>query len=109
VFQGFQSAFQVYYTAGYLVGFPIAAFIAGWFTRSNREQSLVLALLTALIVFLVADALVFALGYGWLGSLIGYDKAWAAGVAPFLFWDAVKVALAALITTGAWRTFGGKA
>ncbi len=107
VFQGFQTGAQVYYTAGYLAGFPIAAFVAGWFTRSNRLQSIVPALLTALVVFLVADAIVFGLGYTWLASLIGAEKAWAGGVAPFLLWDALKVGLAALITTGAWRTVGG--
>ncbi len=104
VFQEFKTGAQVYYTAGYLAGFPIAAFVAGWFTRSNRIQGVVPALVTALIAFLVADAIVFALGYTWLANLIGADKAWAGGVAPFLLWDGVKVALAALITTGAWRT-----
>ena len=107
VFQGFQTGAQVYYTAGYLAGFPIAAFVAGWFTRANRLQAVLPALLTALVVFLVADAIVFALGFTWLANLIGSEKAWAGGVAPFLVWDALKVGIAALITTGAWRTVGG--
>lgn len=106
VFQGFKSVYQVYFSAGYLVAYPFAAFIAGWFTRNNRNMGFVPALATTLVAFLAADALVFALGYAWLANLIGTEKAWAGGVAPFLLWDAVKVATAALITTGAWRTFG---
>ena len=108
VFQGFQNVWQVYYTAGYLVGFPLAAFVAGWFTRGLPGLGLVPAFLLALLVFLVADGIVFGLGYSWLAHLIGADKAWAGGVAPFLLWDALKVAIAALITTGAWQSVAGK-
>ena len=104
VFQGFQTIWQVYYTAGYIVGFPIAAFVAGWFTQNNRSLGYVQALLVTLVTFLAADAIVFVLGYGWLASLIGGEKAWAGGVAPFLLWDALKVGIAALVTTAAWRT-----
>ncbi len=104
VFQGFKSAYQVYYSAGYLVAYPFAAFIAGWFTQNNRNIGFLPALLATLVTFLAADALVFVLGYAWLATLIGTEKAWLSGVAPFLLWDALKVSLAALITTGAWRT-----
>ena len=109
VFQEFKNGFQVYYTAGYLVAFPIAAFVAGWFTGGNRMQAFLPALLNSLLVFLVADAIVFGLGFAWLAYLIGANKAWLGGVAPFLFWDALKVGLAALIVTGAWRGFSGRA
>lgn len=111
VFQGFKSAFQVYYSAGYLIAYPFAAFIAGFFTRdiqNFRQRGFVPGFLTALIAFLAADALVFALGYAWLANLIGGEKAWYGGVAPFLIWDGLKVAIAALITVGAWQTIGDK-
>ena len=107
VFQGFQTGAQVYYTAGYLVGFPIAAFVAGWFTLHLRSLPFSNALMTSLAAFLAADVVVFVLGFAWLANLIGAEKAWAGGVAPFLLWDALKVVLAALIAIGAWRTLGG--
>ena len=104
VFQGFKSAWQVYYSAGYLVAYPFAAFIAGWASQYSRGMGFLPGLLAVLAAFLAADALVFVLGYAWLANLVGPDKAWLGGVAPFLLWDALKVAVAALITTGAWRT-----
>jgi biotin transport system substrate-specific component len=106
VFEGFSGGLSILgsFTAGYLIGMPIAAFIAGWFTRSIRTMALPLALAVAFMAFVVADTVVFGLGYAWLSHLIGSEKAWAGGVQPFLLWDALKMALAAAIVTGAWRT-----
>lgn len=88
-------------TAGYLIAFPIAAAIAGWMTSGGRGRSIV----TALLACLAAEAVIFALGYAWLGSVIGYDKAWLFGVQPFLLGDGIKTLIAALLSQTAWRNF----
>jgi biotin transport system substrate-specific component len=78
-------------TGGYLLGYGLAvAMLAefkerGWY---NTRRGMVLALLAA-------DAGIFALGFAWLTVLIGPEKAWSAGVVPFLLGDALKVALVA--------------
>ena len=45
----------------------------------------------------------YACGAGWLATFIGVEKAWFAGVQPFLIGDAVKVVIAALLAQTAWR------
>jgi biotin transport system substrate-specific component len=86
-------------TSGYLVSYPIAAAIVGWMTSGGRGRSFVYALLGCL----AAEVVIFALGFGWLATFIGASKAWLAGVQPFLLGDAVKLAIAALISQTAWR------
>ena len=57
---------------------------------------------------LVAEAVMMAMGFAWLATLIGADKAWQFGVAPFIVPDLVKVALAAAIVPAVWSLLPGK-
>jgi biotin transport system substrate-specific component len=50
----------------------------------------------------VGHAMVFAFGYAWLAKLIGPEKAFAVGVAPFALATVVKTVLAAAIVRAAW-------
>jgi len=43
---------------------------------------------------MIADAIILALGVSWLSSIIGFQKALAVGVIPFLPAEALKIALA---------------
>ena len=52
---------------------------------------------------LVADILVFALGFVWLTTLIGAAKAFEFGVVPFVLGDLVKIALASAIVAATWK------
>src|SRR4051812_3421755 len=93
-------------TGGFLAGFVIAAAIIGWATDRGWDRSI--GLLAA--AMLIADAVVFALGFGWLSWLaavgtghgIGPAKAFAGGVQPFILGDLVKIALAACVIPAAW-------
>ncbi len=71
-------------TAGYLVGMLVAVGIVG-LARTASERAWAMLLGTVAI---------YTLGAGWLGHLIGVDKAITLGVVPFLLGDAVKAALA---------------
>jgi biotin transport system substrate-specific component len=80
-------------TGGYLVGFIACAAIVGHAAETWARGS-ILKLGAAM---LIGDAVVFALGMLWLGTLLGWDKPilqW--GLTPFLLGDLVKIALAAV-------------
>ncbi len=85
-------------TGGYIVGFVAAAAVVGALAERGWHRSIVLS--TAAMT--LGMTLIYLFGAGWLASLIGLDKALAAGVLPFLLGDAVKIALAALIVPGSW-------
>ncbi|MEM0899413.1 MAG: biotin transporter BioY [Pseudomonadota bacterium] len=89
-------------TGGFLVGFLVCAAIIGFAVDRGITKGWVgtfAALLTGITV-------VFALGYAWLAHLIGPEKAWQFGVAPFILGDAIKVVLAALIGKGVIKGAG---
>jgi len=43
-----------------------------------------------------------AMGFAWLATIIGAEKAWQFGVVPFIVPDLVKVALAASLVPAVW-------
>jgi biotin transport system substrate-specific component len=86
-------------TGGYLLGFLLAAWLVGRLAERGFDRRIP----TALGLFLLGDLVIFALGVGWLASLIGLEKAWAAGVLPFLPAEALKIALAVAVLPLAWR------
>jgi biotin transport system substrate-specific component len=86
-------------TAGYLAGFALAATLVGRFADRGHGRSV----LTTLAAFLVGEAVIFALGTGWLALHIGAEKAFAAGLVPFMPGEAAKVALACAVLPLMWR------
>ena len=46
---------------------------------------------------MIATSIIFIIGVGYLGSVIGYDKALAGGLYPFLPSELFKIALAVAI------------
>jgi len=77
-------------TGGYLLAYPLAAFLTGALMGSTLLRN-VGALLTGLLA-------IYAGGVAWLAILGTMDTAMALGLKPFLLADLVKVALAAVIT-----------
>lgn len=81
-------------TAGYLLGFAPAAFVAGWLAERFSGQSwwgnFIAAIAGMLVIYLV--------GATWLGVMLGSaEKAWAGGVAPFILLDLGKAVIAASV------------
>ncbi len=74
--------------AGYLVGMVGAIAIMGLATSFRQRLGAVV----------LATVIIYAVGAGWLATFIGVDRAWAAGVLPFLAGDAAKAALALALT-----------
>lgn len=88
-------------TAGYLVGFLVAAAIVGRAARAGAGRSPV----SAALLMVVGNLVIYSLGVGGLVLLAGMAPSMAitAGVAPFLLADALKISLAALLLPASWR------
>jgi biotin transport system substrate-specific component len=86
-------------TAGYLLSYPFAAFVAGWFSERGWGNTIV----RAVSGMLVALAVVYAGGWSWLAQFVGPEKAFVMGIAPFVVADVVKVAIGAALLPYAER------
>ena len=86
-------------TAGYLVGFVAAAFVAGWLAEKGLQRSRALRFIAGV----AGVAAIYIIGAPWLtiGFLGGdWAKGWALGVAPFIIIDLVKAVIAAVLAEG---------
>ena len=101
-------------TAGFLLGFVLMAYVAGLF--AERSKSFVVmavgALLASALLYLpgvawpMAVAQLFGISASWVGS--SADVIWTHWVSPFLFGDAVKALLAALVVAGGWKALSAR-
>ena len=80
-------------TAGYLLSYPFAAFVAGWFSERGWGSTT----LRAVAGMLAALAVIYAGGFAWLAVLSGTRAALAMGILPFVVADVLKVALGAAL------------
>lgn len=94
-------------TGGFLIGFIALAWIVGNAADRGWDRSIP-RLFAAMIV---ADLVVFALGFVWLAWFaqlssgatgVGAAGAFTGGVVPFILADLLKIALAALAIPAAW-------
>jgi biotin transport system substrate-specific component len=87
---------------GYLLSYPVAAFVAGALAERGWDRRY----LTAAAAMLVGS-IVILIG-GWLGFLRFQPpaQAFAMGVAPFIPGDLIKVALAAAVLPTGWALLG---
>jgi biotin transport system substrate-specific component len=78
-------------TAGYLLSYPVAAFVTGWLVERGAGRT-ILRLCAALVA---GEVVIFAAGCAWLAAPMhfGWTRAFAAGVVPFLPGDAIKTIL----------------
>jgi biotin transport system substrate-specific component len=89
-------------TAGYILGFILAAGAVGWLAERGWDRTIG----GTVRAMLIGKLLIFVPGIAWLATLIGLDKAFAAGLVPFLPGIVVKVALAVAVLPGAWALIG---
>jgi len=93
-------------TGGYLVGMLIATFVLGQFARFRLDQKF----LTALPSMLVGTVITFAFGLVWLHQYTGKSWSWtiSAGLTPFIFGEALKIAIAGTSLPAIWRVVNRK-
>src|SRR5438045_2568511 len=107
VFQGGNSAWMlnrfgepyiVGSTAGYLVGFVLAAFVVGWLTERRGMDREVWS---AALLLLIGNVVLYIPGLLWLQFwLSGHGvqtPVWEAGLLPFVWGDIIKLILAASV------------
>ena len=92
-------------TGGYLVGFVLASAVVGRLAELGWDRNIV----GGIGAMFIGSVAIYAIGVPWLavvafgGDLqLGIEK----GLLPFLFWDAVKLALAAAAFPAAWWIVG---
>ena len=80
-------------TAGYLYCMVIAAGVIGFLAERGYNNSYI----KSLISLIIGTGIIFVLGIGYLGSVIGYDKALAGGLYPFIPSEFFKIGLAVIL------------
>jgi biotin transport system substrate-specific component len=92
-------------SGGYLVGFVLASAIVGRLAELGWDRTI----LGAIGAMLFGSLAIYAVGVPWLAYVAyGGDlgKAYQQGMATFLLWDALKLALAAAAFPAAWWFVG---
>lgn len=87
-------------TAGYLLAFPLAAFVTGLLAERGWDRRF----LTAAAAMALGSVVILASGWAWLTLFFRTAQdAFFAGVAPFLAGDVVKITLAAALLPAGWK------
>jgi biotin transport system substrate-specific component len=98
-------------TGGYLMAYPLAAFVAGALAERGFDRRYV----TSVLAMLAGLAIIFIGGVTWLGLFtraaagsapVGLQPALAAGFYPFVLVDLAKLAVAAALAPTLWRLIG---
>ena len=89
-------------TAGYLISFPLVAFLAGCLPKGDRLSRHG----ARLAGFLSLHAMILFAGWSWLSAMIGPEAAFVSGVAPFLIGSLIKSGLATAIIAAFPRKAG---
>lgn len=83
---------------GYLAGFCLAALVTGWLADHGWDRTLP----RSVVAMLMGEIAIYLCGLLWLATIVGWDNVIAAGLAPFVLGDALKLAAAALLLPAAW-------
>lgn len=88
-------------TAGYLVGFVLAAALIGRLAERRMDRRV----LTAVPAMLAGSVVIYTTGVGWLMLHLGVSlqEAVALGLTPFLVGDLLKLTAAGLVLPAAWK------
>jgi biotin transport system substrate-specific component len=88
-------------TGGYLMAYPVAAFVTGWLAERAWDRTYV----TSLAAMLLGLAVIYTGGVAWLAIAVLHSvgAALSAGLMPFLVLDVAKVAAGSLILPRIWR------
>jgi biotin transport system substrate-specific component len=97
--KGFGVPYMLGPTGGYLVGFLAATVLLGKLAERGWDRRIV----SSVVAMTLAHVLILACGAVWLGTLVGWERAIAVGVAPFIVATVLKTLLAAITLPFAWR------
>ena len=103
--RGIGLAYMVGPTGGFLIGFVIAAYAMGWLAERGWDRSLPLTV----AAMAIGTVLLFLPGVAWLATIIGWERAIAGGLTPFIVGSLVKLALGAAVMIAADRALDDRA
>jgi biotin transport system substrate-specific component len=89
-------------TGGYLMSYPLAAFVAGYLAERGFDRRY----MTSVLAMVAGLAVIFTGGVTWLAIGVpqaGAANAIATGLLPFIPADIVKILLAATVLPAAWK------
>jgi len=92
-------------TAGYMVGFVLAAALVGALAERGQDRDL----MTSVPAMLAGTAVIYTCGVGWLAIKLdipvatGETNAIGLGLVPFLIGDAIKLIMAGAAAPAVWR------
>ena len=98
-------------TMGYLIGFLVATYLAGYFKYENcfdfhkfKLNSVITKLFKNLIKLIFAVSFIYIFGLLWLGFLIGWDKPiFQFGAQPFLLAELFKMLILSIVAGSLYK------
>ena len=90
-------------TGGYLLAYPLAAFITGLLAERGWDR----LYLTSALAMGAGSVVILLAGWLWLTRFVGSaEAAFQLGVARFILGDVIKIALAAAVLPTGWALLG---
>jgi biotin transport system substrate-specific component len=86
-------------TGGYLMAYPIAAFLTGLLAEKGLDRRYS----TSILAMSAGLSVIFAGGVLWIARVTGIETALATGLYPFIIVDILKVVAAGLVLPTAWK------
>ena len=86
-------------TGGYLLGFFVSAIVLGQLAEMGWGKSLA----STAAAMVIGNVVIYAFGVFWLSQMIGLEKAFQFGLAPFIYGDLLKIVIAAGLMPFAWK------
>ncbi|MBY0496279.1 MAG: biotin transporter BioY [Cyanobacteria bacterium] len=86
-------------TGGYLMAYPIAAFVTGLLAENGFDRRY----FTSIVAMSAGLSVIFAGGVLWIARVAGIETALATGLYPFIVVDVIKVVAAGLVLPTAWK------
>jgi biotin transport system substrate-specific component len=89
-------------TGGYLMAYPLAAFVTGWLAERGMDRRYG----TSILAMAAGLSVIFAGGVLWLTASVGLTAALATGLYPFVIVDVIKIVAAGVVLPSAWKFLG---
>lgn len=86
-------------TAGYLIGFVVAAAVVGWLAERGWDRNIWLSMMAMTL----GTVILMGSGVAWLATLIGFHQALASGFTPFIAGGILKIVLGTLMLPSVWK------